>query len=139
MKRLLVAMVLVGVFATCATRPAFSQDAREVSAQQNALAKRMKATVKYDATYDPKYRVMVHLKDGTKVIGHIREVHDEDFILDPGANQQPRTIVYAELRSAPERYAPMAEKIAEDTGWGALLIVLSPLLALAFALGWQGE
>ncbi len=96
MKRLLVAMVLVGVFATCATRPAFSQDAREVSAQQNALAKRMKATVKYDATYDPKYRVMVHLKDGTKVIGHIREVHDEDFILDPGANQQPRTIVYAE-------------------------------------------
>jgi hypothetical protein len=139
MKRLLTVLIVVGVLATIATRPAFSQDTQDASAQRDASVKRLKARVKYDATYYPKDRALVHLRDGSKAVGRIREVHDEDFILEMGANQPPRTIAYTELASAPERYTPMAEKIAEDTGLGALMIILSPLLVLAFALGWQGE
>jgi hypothetical protein len=139
MKRLLTVLIVVGVFATIATRPAFSQDTQDASAQRDAFVKRLKAAVKYNATYNPRDQLLIHLRDGSKVVGRIREVHDEDFILEMGANQSPRTIAYTDLASAPERYTPMAEKIAEDTALGALMIILSPLLVLAFALGWQGE
>jgi len=136
MKRLLAVVVAVAVFATCVMQPVLGQDAANVTPQRKAYVLSLKTQIKQDVERHPQSRVLIEIMGGPKVVGRIREVHDDNFVLDPGGKQAPRTIAYAELMGPPRRVPPMAEKIAKDTGFWAVFIICSPIILLGYALGW---
>jgi hypothetical protein len=135
MKKLFAIAFAVGMLATFITGSAFGQDTPEIAARKKSQALRIKTAVKRDAATQPKHRMLIRFRDGTKIVGRIREVHEDDFVVEMAGNQPVRTIAYTELAKAPERYTPLAAKIAEDAGLGVLLVILSPLILILGVTG----
>lgn len=130
MKRLFAIVVAVGMFFTYASSPALAQEAPQVAARGQSPAAQIKTAVKLQAMSNPRHRTLLRLRDGSRLIGRIREVREKDFVFEPVGNQPPRVIAYTELAKAPVRYMPLAEKIAEETGLCVVIVILSPLILL---------
>jgi hypothetical protein len=135
MKRLFAIVIAVGVLTTYASSPAFGQDTPVPAARRQLPAAKIRTAVELQARSSPKHRTLVRLRDGSSIVGRISDVHENDFVVVPVGNQPPRTIAYTELAKAPVRDAPLAAKIAEETGLVILIVILSPLIFLAGITG----
>jgi hypothetical protein len=135
MNKLVAIVVVVGMLATFMTGPAFGQDTSEIAARKKSQVLRIKTAVKRDAATQPKHRMLIRFRDGTKIVGRIREVREDDFVVEISGKQLTRAIAYTELAKAPERYTPVAARIAEDAGLGVLLVILSPLILILGVTG----